>query len=82
MLPERLNDLLRRMTPQECEQVETFAEFLLERRPGRRTLLNDDISIQEMTKIVAESRSFYWLKAEGEDVYSIQDGEEVRWPTL
>jgi hypothetical protein len=34
---------------------------------------------QELMQLVMESGSFDWLDAKEEDVYSIEDGEGVKW---
>lgn len=44
-------------------------------------LLTDDISVQELTELVAASGGIDWLSAEEEDIYSIGDGEAVQWPS-
>ena len=78
----KLTQLLEAMTPQEQTEVEAFAAFLLVRRQLQQPqLLTDDISVQELTDLVAASGSFNWLKAEEEDVYSLADGEAVQWPS-
>ena len=78
----RFTKLLEEMTPQEQIEVEAFAAFLIVRRQLQQPqLLTDDISIQELTELVAASGSFDWLKAEEEDVYSLADGEAVQWPS-
>jgi hypothetical protein len=70
------------MTPQERTEVEAFAAFVIVRRDLQQPqLLTDDISVQELTELVAASGSFDWLDAEEEDSYSIADGEAVRWPS-
>jgi hypothetical protein len=33
----------------------------------------------EFIKLVAESGSFNWLNRSEEDVYSLENGEEVQW---
>jgi hypothetical protein len=43
--------------------------------------LTDDISVQELTELLAAAGSFDWLSAEEEDIYSIEDGEAVEWPS-
>jgi len=43
-------------------------------------VLTDDISIKELMEYVTRSGSFDWLNEEGEDIYSIEDGEAVKWP--
>ncbi|MBL0174894.1 MAG: hypothetical protein IPP94_06475 [Ignavibacteria bacterium] len=77
----KLNQILKIMTPQEQTEVEDFAAFLLLRRQEqeRRSLI-DDISVRELTQLVAAAGSFDWLSAEGEDIYTVTDGEAVQWP--
>jgi hypothetical protein len=78
----RLTQLLEEMTPQEQAEVESFATFVIIRRQLRMPqLLTDDISVQELTELVTASGSFDWLDAEGENIYSVEDGEAVRWPS-
>ena len=78
----RLTQLLEEMTPQEQIAVEAFAAFLIVRRQLQQPqLLPDDISVQELTELVAASGSFDWLNAEEEDSYSLADGEAVQWPS-
>ena len=78
----RLTQLLEEMTPQEQTEVEVFAAFLIVRRQLQQPqLLTDDISVQELTELVAASGSFDWLNAEEEDIYSLADGEAVQWPS-
>ena len=78
----RLTQLLEEMTPQEQTEVEAFAAFLIVRRQLQQPqLLTDDISVQELTELVAASGSFDWLNAEEEDIYSLADGEAVQWPS-
>ena len=77
----RLSHLLEKMTPQEQVEVETFAAFVIARRKLQNMqILSDDISVHEMMKLIEDSRSFDWLSAEEEDVYSIEDGVSVQWP--
>ena len=78
----RLTQLLEEMTPQEQAEVEAFAAFVMVRRHLQQPpLLSDDISIQELTELVAVSGSFDWLNAAEEDIYSMEDGETVQWPS-
>jgi hypothetical protein len=78
----RLAQLLKEMTPQERAEVEAFAAFVIVRRYLQQPqLLTDDISVQELTELVAASGSFDWLNAEEEDIYSVEDGEAVQWPS-
>jgi hypothetical protein len=77
-----LSELLSRMTPEEQTEVETFAAFILTRRKLKKLeLLTDDISTQELLKLVEDSGSFDWLNQDDEDSYSIEDGEEAEWPS-
>jgi hypothetical protein len=74
--------LLDAMTPQERAAVEAFAVFIIVRRHLQQPqLLTDDISVQELTELMAASGSFDWLNAEEEDIYSVADGEAVQWPS-
>jgi hypothetical protein len=78
----RLTQLLDEMTPQERAEVEAFAAFVLVRRHLQQPhLLTDDISVEELTELVAASGSFDWLSAEEEDMYTLEDGEAVQWPS-
>ena len=78
----RLAQLVEEMTPQEQAKVEAFATFVIVRRHLQQPqLLTDDISAQEMTELTAAAGSFDWLAAEEEDIYSIEDGEAVQWPS-
>ena len=80
-MSSKLMQLLDAMTPQEQAEVEAFAAFVIVRRQLQQPqLLTDDISVQELTELVAASGSFDWLSAEEEDMYSIEDGEAVQWP--
>jgi hypothetical protein len=74
--------LLEKLTPGEQAEVETFTLFVLARRSLRKLhVLTEDISPEELAQLVAASGSFDWLEAPEEDVYSIEDGKAVRWPT-
>jgi hypothetical protein len=82
IMSERLSQLLESMTAHERTEVETFAAFVLARRGVQKSqIVTDDISTQELMRLVMESGSFDWLSAEEEDVYSIEDGEAVQWPS-
>ena len=79
-ISKRLSQLLENMAPQERAEVETFAAFMITRRKLRNlSLLTDDIPTQELMQLVMESGSFDWLDSKEEDVYSIEDGEGVKW---
>jgi len=81
-MSSKLMQLLELMTPQERAEVETFAAFVMVRRHIQQPqLLSDDISVQELTELVAAAGSFDWLNAEEEDIYSVEDGESVQWPS-
>jgi hypothetical protein len=60
----KLTQLLEEMTPQERAEVEAFAAFVIVRRHLQQPkLLTDDISVQELTELVAASGSLDWLNA-------------------
>jgi hypothetical protein len=81
-MTKTLSQFLEKMTPQEQAEVETFAAFLIARRKLRKPqVLTDDISTQELMRLVENSGSFDWLDDEKEDIYSVDDGESVQWPT-
>jgi hypothetical protein len=76
----RLSRLLEKLTPDEQVEVETFAMFLMARRSlPKLRITTDDISTTELMQLVMDSGSFDWLDAPEEDVYSIEDGQEVQW---
>ena len=78
----RLTQLFEAMTSQERVEVEAFAAFVIVRRHLQQPqFLTDDISAQKMTELVAVAGSFDWLAAKEEDIYSIEDGEAVQWPS-
>ncbi|MGB0387227.1 MAG: hypothetical protein ACPGWR_20610 [Ardenticatenaceae bacterium] len=80
-MPRQLVQLLEKMTPQEQAEVTSFAAFVMTRRKlGEPQFLTDDVSTQELMRLVTEAGSFDWLDASEEDVYSINDGEAVQWP--
>jgi hypothetical protein len=71
----RLAQLVGEMTPQERAEVEAFAAFVIVRRQLQQPqLLTDDISVEELTELVAASGSFDWLNNPEED------GGAVEWP--
>ena len=78
----RLTQLFEEMTPQEQAEVEAFAAFIIVRRHlPQPQFLTDDIAVQEMAELVAAAGSSDWLAAKEEDIYSIEDGETVQWPS-
>jgi len=79
-ISKKLSELLENMTPKERAEVETFVAFVIARRELQHLpVLTDDIPTQELMQLVMESGSFEWLDAKEEDVYSIEDGEAVKW---
>ncbi|MCK4399076.1 MAG: hypothetical protein KAV25_08800 [Methanophagales archaeon] len=55
-------------------------KFMITRRKLQNlSVLTDDVPTQELMQLVMESRSFDWLDAKEEDVYSIEDGKAVKW---
>jgi len=82
VMTPKLMELLDELTLQERAEVEAFAAFIIVRRHLQQPqVLTDDISVQELTELVAASGSFDWLNAEEENIYSIEDGEAVQWPS-
>jgi len=78
-----LSELLNKLTPEEKTEVETFDAFIFTRRKiQKRKLLTDDISVKELLQLVEDSGSFEWLNKGEEDVYSVDDGEEVTWESV
>ena len=78
----RLTQLLAEMTPQEQTEVEAFvASIMVRRQLQQPQLLTDDVSVRELTELVAASGGFNWLNVEEEDIYSLADGEAVQWPS-
>ncbi len=76
----KMNQLLDKMTEQERKEVEAFAAFVILRRSLEYTqVVTDDISVQELSELALQGGAFDWLKHEGEDVYSINDGEAASW---
>ena len=68
------------MAPQERAEVEAFAAFVIARRKLQNlSVLTDDIPAQELMQLIMESGSFDWLDTKEEDVYSIEEGEGVKW---
>ena len=77
---KRLAQLLDNMAPPERVEVEIFAAFVVARRSLRNlSVLTDEISTQELMRLVMDSGSFDWLDVSCEDVYSSEDGEAVKW---
>ena len=81
-MSSKLMQLLEEMTPQERAEVEACAACVIVRRHLQQPqLLTDDISVQELTELVAASGSFDWISAAAEDIYTLEDGEAVPWPS-
>jgi len=77
---KKLSQLLDNMAPQERAEVEIFAAFVIARRSLQNfSVLTDEISTQELMRLVMDSGSFDWLDVSCEDVYSSEDGEAVKW---
>jgi hypothetical protein len=78
----KLSRLLEKLTPEEQAEVGTFAMFLLARRGLRKLrVTTDDISTTELMQLFTDSGGFDWLDAPEEDVYSVEDGTAVQWPS-
>ena len=75
--------LLEKMTPDEQAEAGILAAFVLARRKLRKTeVLTDDIQTTELIKRIEDAGCFDWLNSNDEDVYSIEDGEEVEWASV
>ena len=80
MMTGNMIGLLEKMTPEEQAEVETFAAFVIARRKAKKQkILTNEIPTQELMALVETSGSFDWLDTDEENVYSIEDGEEVEW---
>ena len=80
-MPNNLQDYLKKLTPQEQAELESFAAFLIARRGLRHPeILTDEITMPELIDLAMQSSSFDWLADEREDIYSLAEGEEPIWP--
>ena len=76
----RFAQLLKRLTPEEEIEVETFTAAILARRDDRNLAMQtDDVSSEELIQLATDSGSFDWLDAPEEDIYSLTDGKAVQW---
>ena len=76
----RFAELLKRLTPEEEVEVETFTVSVLARRDSRELPGQvDDISSDELNQLVMESGGFDWMDEPEEDIYSPTDGKAVQW---
>lgn len=76
----RFAELLKRLTPEEKVEVETFTVSVLARRDSRELPVQvDDISSDELNQLVMESGGFDWTDAPEEDIYAPTDGKTVQW---
>ena len=76
----RFAQLLKRLTPEEETQVETFTAAILARRDKQGPPMEtDDISSEELMQLVTGAGGFDWLDAPEEDIYSAADGKAVEW---
>jgi len=81
-MPGNIPQLFEQLDTSEQAEVETFAAFVIARRTLKQPgVLTNDIPIQELAELVMKSGCFDWLNDEGEDVYTIEDGEAIQWPT-
>jgi hypothetical protein len=78
---QNLVQLLEKLTHEEQAELETFAAFLVGRRDKKLLLLSDDVSTDQLTHLVSDSGEFAWLDAPEEDVYFLEDGQPVQWPS-
>ena len=76
----RFAQLLKRLTPEEETEVETFTATILARRDKQGPPMEtDDISSEELMQLVTDAGGFDWLDAPEEDIYSAADGKAVEW---
>jgi hypothetical protein len=54
--------------------------LIVHRQFKQSQIIEDDISVRELTELVVTSGSFDWLDREEEDIYSLKDGEAMQWP--
>ena len=60
--------------------MEAFAAFIIVRRGLENSqVVTDDISVQKLAELALQGGAFDWLAHEGENVYSIKDGEAALW---
>jgi hypothetical protein len=79
-MTKTLANLINKMTLQERKEVETFAAFIISRRNfDKDYLVTNDVPVNELIEVISDSGSFNWLNNEEEDIYSLNDGEEVQW---
>ena len=80
IMTKTLANLINEMTFQERKEVETFAAFIISRRNSDKDyLVTNDVPINELIEVVSDSGSFNWLNNDEEDIYSLNDGENVQW---
>jgi hypothetical protein len=80
-MTDKLQQLLERLTPQEQGELEAFAAFLLTRRSlAHHILLTGDMAIPELMELVMRGGAFDWLEDEGQNGYTLMDGEAPAWP--
>lgn len=78
-MTKNFTQLFDKMTPQEQAEIESFTVFLIARRKIKQKLLTDEISIEELMQLIEDGGSFDWLKSDAQNVYSVKDGEPVKW---
>jgi hypothetical protein len=81
-MTRKLAHLLESMSSEEQQEVEDFAAFLLARRCLSEKVATEDVSTQELQALVSAAGGFNWLADSAEDVYSLEDGVPVQWPTI
>ena len=82
-MTKTLANLLNEMTFQEQKKVETFAAFIISQRHSDKDyLVSNDVPINELIDVVSDSGSFNWLNNDEENIYSLNDGENVQWAIL
>jgi len=79
-MTKTLANLINEMTFQERKEVEAFAAFIISRRNlDKDYLVTNDLPVNELIEVVSDSGSFNWLNNDEEDIYSLNDGEEIQW---
>lgn len=77
---DRFAQLIKRLTPEEAIEVETFTAAVLARRDRQELpAYSDDVSSEELIQLVTDEGSFDWLDSPEEDIYSLTDGKAAQW---
>ncbi len=75
-----MNQLHKKTTEQERKELGDFAASVIVRRGLENSqVVTDDIFVCELVELALQGEAFDWLEQEGEDFYSIKDGETASW---